>query len=142
MLHPIRNQRGGITPRQMLVIAIVAGSIFSVSDYVGAYWQWYKVRSAALEIAQFSRGMSDEQIKADLQKALKVLKITKYSNVMLQREPVDQSKVHLSFDYIRPIFVPPVEGGVEEGHHAEVQGRRRARPADGQGSHVIRPDRG
>ena len=88
----------------------VAGYIFSVSDDVGAYWQWYKVRSAALEIAQFSRGMSDEQIKADLQKALKVLKITKYSNVMLQREPVDQSKVHLSFDYIRPIFVPPVEG--------------------------------
>lgn len=106
----IRNQRGGITPRQMLVIAIVAGSVFSVSDYVGAYWQWYKVRSAALEVAQFSKGMTDEQVKADLQKALKPLKITKYSNVTLQREPYDQSKVHLSFDYIRPIYVPPVEG--------------------------------
>jgi len=110
MPFSIRTQRGGITPRQILVIAIVAGSVFSVSDYVGAYWQWYKVRSAALEIAQFSKGMTDEQIKADLQKALKVLKITKYSNVALHREPVDQSKVHLSFDYIRPIFVPPVEG--------------------------------
>ncbi|MFN7954588.1 MAG: hypothetical protein U0610_22890 [bacterium] len=104
----IRDQRGGITPRTLLVIAILGGGAFSASDYVGAYWQWYKVRSAALDIARFSRNVSDEEIKADLARRLKLLGVPKYSTVTLQREPVDQSHVRLGFDYIRQIYVPPV----------------------------------
>ena len=104
----IGDQRGGITPRTILVVAIVVGGAWSISDYIGAYWQWYKVRSAALDIARFSRNVTDEEIKADLAKRLKALGVPKYSTVALAREPVDQSHVRLSFDYIRQIYVPPV----------------------------------
>jgi hypothetical protein len=109
MHQPVPDQRGGIAPKTLLILAIVFGSIFSVSDYTGAYWQWYKARREALDIARFSRGVTDEEIKADLMRRLKTLGVTKYNNVTLQRDPVDQSKVRLSFDYVRPIYVPPVK---------------------------------
>ncbi len=102
-----RDQRGGITPKTLFVLFVIFGSIFSVSDYTGAYWQWYKARREALDIARFSRGITDDQIKADLMKRLKPIGVTKYSNVTLNRDPYDQSKVRLSFDYVRPIEVPP-----------------------------------
>jgi hypothetical protein len=108
MRTPTANQRGGITPKTMLIVAIVVGSIFAMSDYCGAYWQWYKARRETLDIARFSRGMTDDQIKADIKKRLMPLQITKYSTVVLDRDPVDQSHVHISYDYDRAIYVPPV----------------------------------
>lgn len=102
-----RDHRGGISPKTLFVLLIVFGSIFAISDYTSAYWQWYKARREALDIARFSRGVTDEEIKADLMRRLKPIGVTKYGNVTLSRDPYDQSHFRLSFDYNRPIEVPP-----------------------------------
>ena len=98
-----RNERGKMGVIGLISVAILGYAIYVLGDWGSAYWQWYKIRSAALDVARFSVGVQERTLKTNVAKEVKLLGIDKVKNLKMSRDTYDDSKINITFSYDRTI---------------------------------------